>query len=128
MLAAANTGDRQRANRAEYLAPLIALLLGAHLMAMSTGLLMLLPVTGTGFRCLHISLQRTTATPRPGGRHQVPAFRGDQFGRDAVRHVVAVRLTGSLNFTDPAFYESLSGLPRLPLLVSLFLTLGGTIV
>jgi NADH-quinone oxidoreductase subunit N len=125
MLAAANTGDRQRANRAEYLAPLIALLLGAHLMAMSTGLLMLY---------LSVELVSLSSYILTAHNRDAPAAEGGikylLFGATSSAVMLygmswLYGFTGSLSFTDPTFYESLGQMPRLPLLVSLFLTLGG---
>ncbi len=125
MLAAANAADRQRANRAEYLAPLIALLLGAHLMVMSSGLLMLyLSLELVSLSSYILTAHNRDAAAAEGGIKYL------LFGASSSAVMLygmswLYGFTGSLSFTDPAFYDALSGLPRLPLLVAVFLTLGG---
>ncbi len=125
LLALAHPEERRRTSRAEWLAPFVALVLGAYLLAMSTNLLML-------YLSLElVSLASYVLTAYNGDR---PAAEGGMkyllFG--AMSSAVMLYgmswlygFTGSLDFTDPAFYGALRGVPPLPLLVAVFLTLGG---
>jgi NADH-quinone oxidoreductase subunit N len=125
LLALAYPHERQRTNRAEWLAPFVALLLGAYLLVMSTNLLML-------YLSLElVSLASCVLTAYNGDR---PAAEGGMkyllFG--AMSSAVMLYgmswlygFTGSLAFTDPAFYAGLEQVPALPLLVAVFLTLAG---
>ncbi len=125
LLALAHPEERRRTSRAEWLAPFVALVLGAYLLAMSTNLLML-------YLSLElVSLASYVLTAYNGDR---PAAEGGMkyllFG--AMSSAVMLYgmswlygFTGSLDFTDPAFYGGLGGVPPLPLLVAVFLTLGG---
>ncbi|MBD0260085.1 MAG: NADH-quinone oxidoreductase subunit N, partial [Cytophagales bacterium] len=125
LLALAYPDERRRTNRSEWLAPFVALVLGAHLLVMSTNLLML-------YLSLElVSLASYVLTAYNGDR---PAAEGGMkyllFG--AMSSAVMLYgmswlygFTGSLDFTDPAFYAHLGQVSALPLLVAVFLTLGG---
>ncbi len=125
LLALAYPDERRRTNRAEWLAPFVALVLGANLLVMSINLLML-------YLSLElVSLASYVLTAYNGDR---PAAEGGMkyllFG--AMSSAVMLYgmswlygFTGSLDFTDPAFYGQLGQVPALPLLVAVFLTLGG---
>jgi NADH-quinone oxidoreductase subunit N len=125
LLALAYPEERHRTNQAEWLAPFVALVLGTYLLVMSTNLLML-------YLALElVSLASYVLTAYNGNR---PAAEGGMkyllFG--AMSSAVMLYgmswlygFTGSLNFTDPTFYAGLGGVPPLPLLVAVFLTLSG---
>jgi len=125
LLALVHPGERRRTERVEWLAPFVALVLGAYLLVMSTNLLMV-------YLSLElVSLSSYVLTAYNGDR---PAAEGGMkyllFG--AMSSAVMLYgiswmygFTGSLDFTDPAFYGRLGGVPPLPLLVAVFLTLGG---
>ncbi|HEX8529208.1 MAG TPA: NADH-quinone oxidoreductase subunit N, partial [Cytophagales bacterium] len=125
LLALAHPDERRRTNRVEWLAPFVALVLGANLLVMSTNLLML-------YLSLElVSLASYVLTAYNGDR---PAAEGGMkyllFG--AMSSAVMLYgmswlygFTGSLDFTDPVFYARLGEVPALPLLVAVFLTLGG---
>ncbi len=125
LLALAHPDERRRTNRAEWLAPFVALVLGAYLLVMSTNLLML-------YLSLElVSLASYVLTAYNGDR---PAAEGGMkyllFG--AMSSAVMLYgmswlygFTGFLDFTDPVFYGHLGEVPALPLLVAVFLTLAG---